>query len=107
MASILEMVDRATGRDKFTVLAIAIDQLAEQIRCVSESKSVDDEIATLDVEALASDYGVSFETMRKQLRNALGPQAVIRIGKRWVIRKRKFANYLSEREAVEIIDQVG
>lgn len=92
------MVEEATGTGKFAVLAAAIDQLAEQLLCVSARIGVDDEIATLDVEELASTNGVSFETMRKQLCEVLGRTAVHRLGKRWVLRKRKFLEYLSVRE---------
>lgn len=98
MATTLEMVESATGLSKFTVLAAAIDQLAEQIRSVSASRSVDDDIAILDVEDLASMNRVGSETMRKQLCQVLGNDAVHRLGKRWVIRKRKFQEYLSIQE---------
>lgn len=98
MATALEMVEEATGSSKFIVLAAALDQMAEQVRSVSVSKSVDDEIAILYVEDLASTHGVGFEAMRRQLCGVLGRDAVHRLGKRWVIRKRRFLEYLTIQE---------
>lgn len=67
MASTLEVVERGTGRDKFHILAVAIDPMSQQMQIASDSLSLDDEIATIDVEALALTYGVSLEILRKNL----------------------------------------
>ena len=88
--SFLDTIERATGRDKFTVIAAQLDHITE----LAESRSIDDRIATLDVEILAEDHDVTFETMRSQLRIRLGRNAVFRLGKKWVIRKIKFLQYL-------------
>ena len=88
--SFLDTIEKATGRDKFVVIAAQLDHVTD----LAESKSIDDCIAVLDVEVLARDHGVTFETMRNQLRIKLGSNAVFRLGKRWVIRKVKFLQYL-------------
>ena len=90
------MVDSAVGLDKFTVLAKEIDRVAEQIHMVTVSLDV--EVETLCVRDLASRYGVTFETMRKQICDQMGDGSVFRVGKMWVIRKRKFLDYLLEKE---------
>ena len=95
----IHLVDSAEGRDKFTVLAKEIDRVAEQVHMVTVS--LNDEVETLCVRNLASRHGVTFETMRKQICALMGNGAVFRIGKCWVIRKRKFLDYLLERERQE------
>ena len=107
MATMLEMVEKATGSSKFTVLAAAIDQMLEQMLSVSVSKSMDDEIAVLCVEELASTNRVKSKTMRGNLCKVLGDDAVFRLGKRWVIRKRKFLEYLSALENRSILEIDG
>ncbi len=107
MASTLEMVEKANGTNKFIVLAAVIDQMAEQMLNVSVLRSVDDEIALLCVEEIASANGVGFETMRRQLCGVLGRDAVYRLGKRWVIRKRKFLEYLTMQERRSVLGVDG
>lgn len=92
----VDLVDAAVGLDKFAVLAGAIDKVAEKVRMVSIS--MNDEVETLCVKELANQYGATFETMRKDIRALMGDGAVFRIGKTWVIRKRRFLDYLLEKE---------
>jgi len=101
------MVEKATGISKFIVLAAALDLQAEQIRNASVLRSVDDEIAVQDVEELASTNGVGIETMRRQLCGVLGRDAVHRLGKRWVIRKLKYLDYLLIQERRSILGVDG
>ena len=98
MQSMIQLVEQASGRDKFMVLATAIERLASGQESLKSGRSIDEQIATVDVESLATDYGVSFATMRSNLRAVIGESAVFRLGKRWVIRKERFLDYL---QAVE------
>lgn len=100
MATTLQQVESATGTDKFLVLACAIDRLEEgRVLDARSSVNLDEEIATLDMKDLSSKYKVSPETMRTKICNVLGANAVIRPGKTWVIRKRKFLEYLCASES--------
>ena len=95
MATTLQQVQQALGTDKFTVLAVAVDQALE---ARSREVSLDEQIETLDVQKLAETYATSLETLRKQIVEAVGPGAVFKLGKRWVIRKQTFLNFLQSRE---------
>ncbi|MFT5467878.1 MAG: hypothetical protein ACI8UO_002985 [Verrucomicrobiales bacterium] len=99
MSTTLEQLNSALGTEKFTVLATVIDQL----RCfqaeIASGVDLDDRIETLDVADLAEEHGVSFETMRKELRSVAGKNAVFRLGKKWVIRKQRFLDYLQTKES--------
>lgn len=95
----IHLVDSAVGLDKFVILAKEIDRVAEQVHMVTVS--LDDEVETLCVREIASRHGVTFETMRKQICALMGNGTVFRIGKCWVIRKRKFLDYLLKRERQE------
>ena len=103
------MVESTTGTAKLTVLAAAIDdikhsqsKLAEKVHDLaavrSTNLSYDSEIETLELSELATKYSVTEETLRKQIRSTLGYDAVIKVGKRWVIRKTNFLSYLRKRE---------
>ena len=92
--SFLSTIERATGKDKFTVIGAQFDVLME----LAESRSIDEKIATLDVEELAKSHDVAFDTMRNQLRSVLGRNAVFRLGKRWLVRKAKFLEFLQTLE---------
>ena len=78
-----------------------VDHLSEELRCLQEKTSLDDQIETLDVCELAEQYNVSFETLRKQITGVMGDSAVFKVGKKWVIRKRKFLDYLQIKESGE------
>jgi len=94
MATILQQVEQATGRDKLVVLASVADQLLESQRSREKETSIDDQLETLDVSSLAAQYEVSLETLRRQIIEKVGTKAVFKLGKKWVIRKRKFLEYL-------------
>lgn len=98
MESTLKILQQAVGTEKLTVLAAAIDTLMAMHAETQRGFSLEEQSATLEVEELASQYGVSFETMRNQLREVLGDAAVFRLGKKWVIRQVKFLDYLRARE---------
>ena len=95
MATTLQQVQQALGTDKFTVLAVAVDQALE---ARNREVSLDEQIETLDVQELAGNYGTSLETLRKQISDAVGPGAVFKLGKKWVIRKQTFLQFLQARE---------
>lgn len=94
----LELVEKAAGRDKFLVLSVAIDRVSNALANLTQGVSLDDQIATLDVEELAATYGVSLDTMREKIRRSLGDNAVFRLGKKWVIRKQTFLGFLLANE---------
>ena len=109
MANTIEMVESALGTAKLTVLAAAIDQLNDSQTRLSErvhklaavsgtNPTYDAEIETLEMSALAEQYGVSVDTLRKQIRDVLGELAVIKVGKKWVIRKVNFLDFLRKLE---------
>ena len=99
MFTTLQLVDEAVGLQKFEVLATAIDRLSQhrQSEGVNEG-TLDDQIAVLDIEELAGQFAVTGDTLRKNLCAALGKGAVFRVGKKWVIRKQRFLEYLRRQE---------
>ena len=74
--SFLQTIEKATGKDKFTVIGAQFDVLMD----LAESRSIDEKIATLDVEKLAQTHSVAFDTMRNQIRSVLGRNAVFPAG---------------------------
>lgn len=104
MPTTIEMVEGATGTAKLLVLAASIDQVRQDQAAMSEkmhelasarsASSYDTEIETLEVSELAEQYGTTIGTMRKQVCGVVGRDAVIRIGKKWVIRKSVFLDFL-------------
>ncbi len=99
MPTTLEQLRCAVGSEKFLVLATSIDNLIEE-RCVrAEGLPIDEEIETLDVKRLAQDYDVGFETFRRQICRVVGDGAVFKLGSKWVIRKRKFLEFLKVKES--------
>jgi len=84
MPTTLQLVEQALGRDKFAVLACAIDLMQERLDAMTREQPIDEQIAVLDVHELARENGVSFETLRKKISEVMGPHAVFRLGKRWV-----------------------
>lgn len=99
MPSTLKLVEEAVGLQKFEVLATAIDQLSRLRQSEGANEgTLDDQIAVLDLEELATQFAVTGETLRKNLCAALGKGAVFRVGKKWVIRKQRFLEYLRRQE---------
>lgn len=98
MPTTLQLVEQALGKDKFAVLACAIDLLAARTDALVKEKPVDEQIACLDVHQLAEENGVGFETLRKNICQVMGAHAVFRLGKRWVIRKETFLLFLQKME---------
>ncbi len=98
MKTALRQVQEAVGTDKFLVLASMLDSMrADHLELRSQIR-VDDETETLDLDALAERYGVSVKTLREQLEREMGVGVVMKIGKMWVIRKRKFLDFLLSKE---------
>ena len=77
------------------VLAAAVDQVQQAIQ---QNATLDDQIETLDVHELAEKFEITFESFRKQITEVVGPSAVFKHGKKWVIRKQTYLEYLQMRE---------
>ncbi|MEQ1842449.1 MAG: hypothetical protein ABL994_18775 [Verrucomicrobiales bacterium] len=99
MATTTDLVQKSLGTEKFLVLAHAIDFLDERVGSLSSSQPIDTQIETLDLEELAALNSISSETLRKKINASLDKQAVVRPGKRWVIRKALWLEYLQRLEA--------
>lgn len=95
MATVLQQVREAFGNDKFVVLAAGVDQA---LLATQRNHTLDDQIETLDVHQLSVKFNVTFETLRKQITDVLGPGAVFKLGKSWIIRKQTYLQYLQQRE---------
>lgn len=93
----LEKTERLSPLEKFGVLAGDIDQIRIRLEAVQANQSVDDLLETLDVAELGERFGVSLETMKKRLVQAGG--AVIKVGKKHVIRKVRFLEVLESLES--------
>ena len=98
VATILEQVNQAVGLDKLTVLAVAVDQVQQSMRTLAP---LDEQLELLDMLDLAKQHGVSFKTLRAQVASLVGPGSVFRLGKRWVIRKQRFLEFLQAQERLE------
>lgn len=98
MKSTLRLIQEAVGTEKFIVLATAVDGLKADQESIRRDVKIDDEIETLDLATLASDYGVNEKTLRDQIEKELGLGVVMKIGKKWVIRKRRFLDYMVQKE---------
>lgn len=99
MSTTLEQLRCAVGSEKLLVLATSIDNLIEERSVRSDGVPIDEQIETLDVKRLAQDYDVGFETFRKQICRVVGEGAVFKLGSKWVIRKRKFLEFLKVKES--------
>lgn len=108
MPTTIEMVEGATGSAKLQILAAFIDQVRQDQAAMSErmgelalscgAGSYDVEIETLELSELADRYGATVGTMRKQICSVVGKDAVIKVGKKWVIRKTLFLDFLKTLE---------
>jgi hypothetical protein len=85
--------------EKFVVMAAAIDLAKNDLEILRNRVSLDDEIETLELSQLAEQYGTGEKTLREQIERQLGSGAAIKVGKKWVIRKRLFLDYLESKEA--------
>ena len=95
----LRQLEQATGRDKLVVLASTLDQVIDGVRDIESRVTIDSQIETLDASELAEQYGVTMETFRKQVVGVMGEEAIFKLGKKWVIRKRKFLEFLQAKES--------
>ena len=108
MPTTLQLVEQATGLDKFAVLACAIDLHAARMDdLVLKEAPIDEQIACLDIHELAKENGVGFETFRKNICQVMGSHAIFRLGKRWVIRKETYLLFLQKLETGAVEDQEG
>ena len=94
----IQRTEKASPLEKFIVLAGDLDQLRSRVEQITQTEqSIDDLCDTLEVEELGKRYGVTFETMRKRLKQAGGQ--VFKIGKKHVIRKIRFLEVLEALES--------
>lgn len=96
--STLHIIKEAVGMDKITVMAAMIDLARNDLENLRNRISIDEEIETLELGQLAEQYGTGEKTLREQIERQLSPGVVIKVGKKWVIRKRRFLDYLESKE---------
>jgi hypothetical protein len=94
----LSLIHDAVGSEKFTVLAATIDNLKAELENLRNKATIDDEIETLEIAPLADRFGISEKAFRDQVDRAIGAGHVVKVGKRWVIRKRRFLEFLTRNE---------
>ena len=85
-----------TPLEKFDVLAGDIDLLRQRVDTLHSEQSMDDLLDLLEIEQLAGKFGVSSLTIRKKLADAGGH--VMKIGKKYVIRKISYLQVLENLE---------
>jgi hypothetical protein len=95
----LRLVKEAVGLDKLTVMAGAVDSLKDDFENFRREVRIDDEIETLNLSDLAEQYAVGERTLRDQIERRLGKGCVIKVGRKWVIRKRRFLDFLNFEES--------
>jgi len=71
--------------DRFAILADEIESLQALIANSAQPRDLDEEVAVIEVAALAERFGISTDLMRRRLREAGGKP--FKIGKTVVIRK--------------------
>jgi hypothetical protein len=101
MATTTELIKLALGTEKFSVLANAIDLLDGRFASILSSQPIDAQIETIDFDQLAAQNGISPITLRKKINSSLGRDAVVRPGKKLVIRKTAWLEYLQRLEAAQ------
>lgn len=92
--STLKQFNAALGKDKMTVLAVAIDHLRDWMQESTVNQTMDDQIETLGLADLADRHGITIKALRERISSKLGPSAVIRLGKCLVIRKTRYLEFL-------------
>jgi len=98
MKTTRERAGKVTPLEKFDVLATDIDLLRQRVENIHAEQSMDDLLELIEVEQLAAEFGVTFFTMRKKLISAGGQ--VVKIGKKWVIRKISYLQVLENLEGI-------
>ena len=91
-----ERTSKVTPLEKFDVLAGDIDLLRQRVDTLHSEQSMDDLLDLLEIEQLAGKFGVSSLTIRKKLADAGGH--VMKIGKKYVIRKISYLQVLENLE---------
>ena len=80
-----ERTEKVAPLEKFDVLAVDIDLLRQRIEGLQSGQSMDSLLEVVEVEKLASRFGVSADAMRKRLTSVGGH--VFKMGRQFVIRK--------------------
>jgi len=80
-----ERTEKVAPLEKFDILAADIDLLRQRIEGLQSGQSMDSLLEVVEVEELASRFGVSLDAMRKRLSLAGGQ--VFKMGRQFVIRK--------------------
>lgn len=97
--SIRDEVEAAPGRDKFIVLANALDNLAGQVKQGPTPVTVAEEVDVIPIAELAEEFGCSPRVLMQNLRKSLGDSVILRIGNHYYIRKVRWRDYLVKMEA--------
>jgi hypothetical protein len=100
--STLHIIQEAVGMEKFAVMATMIDLVRNDLDNLRNRISIDEEMETLDLGQLAKQYGTGERALREQIEKQLCAGAVIKVGKKWVIRKRRFLDYLVSKEVAVV-----
>lgn len=101
--STLHIIQEAVGMDKITVMAAMIDLDRNDLENLRNQISIDEEIETLELNRLAEQYGTGEKTLPEQIERQLRPGVVIKVGKKWLIRKRRFLDFLESKETAGLI----
>jgi len=91
-----EKTEKVMPLEKFDVLAGDIDFLRQRVDTIHTEQSMDDLLEMLEIEKLAKEFGITLFTMRNKLKAAGGQ--VMKIGKKWVIRKVSYLEVLENLE---------
>jgi hypothetical protein len=102
--STLHIIKEAEGIDKFTVMAAMIDLARNDLENLRNRILIEEEIETHELSQLAKQYGSGERALREQVERQLCIGAVIKIGKKWVIRKRRFLDFLESKESPGMIE---
>ncbi len=94
-----ERTEKVAPLEKFDVLAVDIDLLRQRIEGLQSGQSMDSLLEVVEVEKLASRFGVSSDVMCKRLTSAGGQ--VFKMGRQFVIRK------VSLLQAMENMEQIA
>jgi len=97
--SIKDQVEAAQGREKFDVLAAALDELAKSGGSPAAAPAtVAEEVDLLLVSELADQFDCSLRVLMQNLKKVLGPNVILRLGNKYYIRKVRWRDYLVKLE---------
>lgn len=89
---------------KLDVVATMIDLVRNDLDNLRNRISIDEEMETLELSQLAEQYGTGERALHEQIEKQLCAGAVIKVGRKWVIRKRRFLDFLESKEVVALVE---